>query len=136
MRRSIGMWDARAVVVVGLLVVGAVHLNLYAGEGYNHIPTIGWLFLLTVITAFVLAGASALSSHLLIGLAAASFAASVLGGYLLTLLLPAGLFSFKEPGVSYSGAISIAAEVAVAVAGTRGAWAMWRRPRVSVPRRR
>ncbi|MHB8438201.1 MAG: hypothetical protein ACYDD4_03455 [Acidimicrobiales bacterium] len=113
---------------MGLLVIGAVHLNLYAGEGYSHIPTIGWLFLLTVITAFVLAAGSSLSSHALVGLSSAGFALSVLGGYLLTLFLPAGLFSFKEPGVSYSGVLSIVAEVVVAGAGILGAWVARGRP--------
>ena len=36
----------------GLLVAtGAIHLDLYL-TGYRTIPTIGWLFLLQVITAF------------------------------------------------------------------------------------
>jgi hypothetical protein len=127
-RRSSGLWVARAIVVAGLLVVGAVHLDLYAAEGYRRIPTIGWLFLLTVITSFGLAAANALSSHVLGRLASAAFVLSVLGGYLLTLLLPAGLFSFKEPGVSYSGAVSIAAEVVVAVGGLLGVRGTVRRP--------
>ena len=94
-----------------LLVVAAVHLNLYAGEDYDRIPIVGWLFLLTAVSG-VLLGAALLflrprrESEALAGL----FALGVLGGYVLTLVLPDGLFSFKEPGVSYSGFISIAAE--------------------------
>ncbi|MGH9920685.1 MAG: hypothetical protein ACRD6W_17670, partial [Nitrososphaerales archaeon] len=88
----------RVLVVMGLFAIATVHLNLYVGESYDRIPTIGWLFLLTVVTAFVFAVALALRPHPLLALATASFAMSVLGGYLLTLFLPGGLFSFKEPG--------------------------------------
>jgi hypothetical protein len=37
-----------------LAAAGAIHLDLYL-TGYRTIPTIGWLFLLQVIAAFVLA---------------------------------------------------------------------------------
>src|SRR5262245_66087721 len=37
-----------------LIATGAIHLDLYL-TGYRSIPTIGWLFLLQVITAFGLA---------------------------------------------------------------------------------
>lgn len=105
----------RWAAVGGLLVIGAVHLNLYAGESYDRIPTIGWLFLLTVVSAWALAAVMAVRPHLLTALLSAGFALSVLGGYVLTLLLPAGLFSFKEPGISYSGGLSIVAEGCVAI---------------------
>jgi len=39
-----------------LAATGAIHLDLYL-TGYRSIPTIGWLFLLQVITAFALAAA-------------------------------------------------------------------------------
>lgn len=119
--------------VLALAGTGAVHLYLYLdghlpgnGVGYRQIQTVGPLFLLTVVVAGVLAlavaalaGAGrraprALAS--LVALAGAAFSASVLGGYVLTLLLPKGLFQFSEPGVSYSGALSIAAEVVGALA--------------------
>lgn len=106
----------RVIVVLGLLVIAGVHLNLYARESYNQIPTISWLFLLTVIVAFTLALVMGLKPHPLPALVSAGFAFGVLGGYLLTLFLPDGLFLFKEPGISYSGAISIFAEVVTAAA--------------------
>lgn len=107
--------------VLALAVIGVVHLYLYlngqGGAGYRVIPTIGPLFLMTVIVAWAFGSAVAVLSwmpplfRLLVPLAAALFAASVLGGYILTLLLPKGLFLFTEPYVSYSGGIAIAAEV-------------------------
>jgi hypothetical protein len=51
LRQQLGLRAAGA----GLLAAaGAIHLDLYL-TGYRTIPTIGWLFLLQVITAFVLA---------------------------------------------------------------------------------
>jgi predicted lipoprotein with Yx(FWY)xxD motif len=78
----------------GLLVAtGAVHLDLYL-TGYRTIPTIGWLFLLQLITAFAL-GLGLLASHnRLLAAAGAVFALATLGGYLLSLRV--GLFGFRE----------------------------------------
>jgi predicted lipoprotein with Yx(FWY)xxD motif len=75
-----------------LAATGGIHLDLYL-TGYRTIPTIGWLFLLQVITAFVLAIAVAAN----VPLAAPSgalFAIATLGGYLLSLWV--GLFGFRE----------------------------------------
>jgi hypothetical protein len=104
-------WTAAAL----LIVVALVHLNLYQREHYKEIPTVGWLFLLTVISAAMLAVALVARTGWLVDASAAAFALGVVGGYFLTLWLPEGLFHFKEPGVSYSGAISIVAEVGTAV---------------------
>jgi len=75
-----------------LFATGAIHLDLYL-TGYRTIPTIGWLFLLQVISAFALALGVLVGSRL----AAASgalFLLSTLGGYLLTIWI--GLFGFRE----------------------------------------
>lgn len=103
-------WSAAAL----LLVVAGVHLNLYAREGYDQVPTIGWLFLLAVVAGAVLALLIVFVDNPLVALAGAGYAVAALGAYLLALLLPEGIFLFKEPGVSYSGGVSIASEVAVA----------------------
>lgn len=106
----------RRIAAALLVVTAVVHLNLYTREQYHDIPTIGWLFLLTVISAALLAVGLVAVPGRLVDRSASLFAVSVLGGYLLTLLLPHGLFAFKEPGVSYSGAIAIAAELGTALA--------------------
>src|SRR5262245_49831656 len=76
-----------------LIASGAIHLDLYL-TGYNSIPTIGPLFLLQIIAAFVLAIAIPLTGHRLAYAAGALFALGVLGGYLLSLKV--GLFGFTE----------------------------------------
>lgn len=76
-----------------LAATGGIHLDLYL-TGYRHIPTIGWLFLLQIIAAFVLAVAVLVVRGPLTDAAGAGFALSTLGGYLLTLWI--GLFGFQE----------------------------------------
>ena len=99
-----------------LIASGAIHLDLYL-TGYNSIPTIGWLFLLQVIAAYVLAVAIPLTGYRLAYAAGAAFAAGTLGGYLLS--LKAGLFGFTEVRTTagiVAGIIDVAA-FAVLTAG-------------------
>jgi len=76
-----------------LVASGAIHLDLYL-TGYNSIPTIGWLFLLQIISAFALAVAIPVTGLRLAYAAGALFAIGTLGGYLLSLKI--GLFGFTE----------------------------------------
>jgi predicted lipoprotein with Yx(FWY)xxD motif len=76
-----------------LAVSACIHLDLYL-TGYRSIPTIGWLFLVQVIVAFVLAGAVLVTHSWLAAAASAGFALSTLGAYLLAVW--SGLFGFKE----------------------------------------
>jgi predicted lipoprotein with Yx(FWY)xxD motif len=89
-------WQQLALRVAGaglLVATGAIHLDLYL-TGYRTIPTIGLLFLLQVIAAFVLAAVVGLLGSRLGAVAGALFALSTLGGYLLSIWL--GLFGFRE----------------------------------------
>ncbi len=104
-----------------LIATGAIHLDLYL-TGYRTIPTIGWLFLLQVIAAFGLALAVlAVPGRLVVpsrlaAAAGAGFAASTLGGYLLTVWI--GLFGFKEVRTTagiVAGVVEVAAFVVLAV---------------------
>src|SRR6202000_2507940 len=80
-----------------LIATGAIHLDLYL-TGYRSIPTIGWLFLVQVIAAFVL-----------------GVALATLGCYLLSWWI--GLFGFKEvrttAGIA-AGVVEVAAFAALA----------------------
>src|SRR5262245_10223660 len=109
------------VVVSGLsIATAAIHLDLYV-TGYRTIPTIGWLFLLQVISAFALGLAVlvipsrlVVPSRLAAG-AGAGFALATLGGYLLSVWI--GLFGFKEVRTSAgiaAGLVEVAAFVALA----------------------
>jgi len=97
----------------GLLVAtGAIHLDLYL-TGYRHIPTIGVLFLLQVIAAFLLALRVLALPRPVVALAGAGFAASTLGGYILSLWI--GLFGFNEVRTT-AGIIAGVVEVAAFIA--------------------
>jgi hypothetical protein len=106
-----------------LVVMAAVHLNLYWREDYRLIPTIGWLFLLTVIAAVLLALVMLVKPHFLLAGAAALFALGTLGSYAFALTQP--LFGFEEPGISYSGGLAIASEGLAAIALGIWAWNAW-----------
>jgi hypothetical protein len=108
-----------------LIVIGIVHLHLW-WVGYRALPIIGPLFLLTVVAAGLIAAFTSVQLNWVTATVAASFAASALAAYLMSLLLPHGLFDFEEVGVSYSGAISIASELGVIV--LVGMWAKGRLP--------
>jgi predicted lipoprotein with Yx(FWY)xxD motif len=99
-----------------LIASGAVHLDLYL-TGYRTIPTIGPLFLLQVIAAFVLAVAIPVTGSALVAAAGALFAVSTLGGYLLSLWV--GLFGFTEVRTTagiVAGILDVAAFATLAVA--------------------
>jgi predicted lipoprotein with Yx(FWY)xxD motif len=110
-----------SVVGAALLVAsGAIHLDLYL-TGYRTIPTIGPLFLLQVIAAFVLAAAILVTGSWLAAAAGAGFAISTLGGYLLSLWV--GLFGFTEVRTTagiVAGIIDVAAFATLALAAAPG----------------
>ena len=82
------------VIGAGLLAAtGAIHLDLYL-TGYRTVPTIGVLFLLQIIAAFVLALAVLVLRGRLIAAVGALLFAGTLGGYLLSIWV--GLFGFRE----------------------------------------
>lgn len=95
-----------------LLVIGVVHLHLWL-DGYRYLPTIGPLFLVAVVSSALLAVVVSVRINVVIAGAAAAFAAGILAANILSLLLPDGLFRFKEVGVSYSGGFAIASEIGV-----------------------
>src|SRR6204780_4678408 len=79
------LWLTLRVIGAGLLLAtGAIHLDLYL-TGYNTIPTIGWLFLIQVISAFAFAVATFLSARRVLSAAAAGFLLSTFVGYLVAL---------------------------------------------------
>jgi len=114
-RARLGLLAGRAAGAGLLAAAGAIHLDLYL-TGYRSIPTIGWLFLAQVIAAFALAIAVLLITSPLAALAGAGFAASTLGGYLLSLWV--GLFGFREVRTTagiVAGVIEIAAFAVLAL---------------------
>ena len=135
---KLGDWRQPWLRVAGallLVVSAAIHLDLYL-TGYRSIPTIGWLFLVQFLVAFVLAIGALVTHSRLVAVAGAAFALSTLGCYLLAVWI--GLFGYKEirtrAGIA-AGLIEVAAfatlALAVAIADARPAAAPNRpRPRL------
>jgi predicted lipoprotein with Yx(FWY)xxD motif len=135
---KLGDWRQPWLRVAGalLLVVSAcIHLGLYL-TGYRSIPTIGWLFLVQAVVAFILAVGALVTHSRLVAVAGAAFALSTLGCYLLAVWI--GFFGFREirtrAGIA-AGLIEVAAfatlALAVAITGAHPAAGPTRpRPRV------
>jgi hypothetical protein len=97
-----------------LIASGAIHLDLYL-TGYRTLPTIGWLFLLQVISALAIAVSLNVTMSRRIAAAGSGFLTSTLAGYLWSLRL--GLFGFREVRTTaglVTGTIEIVGFVALA----------------------
>jgi predicted lipoprotein with Yx(FWY)xxD motif len=112
-RQQLWLQVAGAVLLAGS---ASIHLALYL-TGYRSIPTVGWLFLMQFVVAFVLAIGSLVTHSRLAAAAGAAFALSTLGCYLLAVWI--GLFGFKEvrtrAGIA-AGLIEVAAFATLAMA--------------------
>jgi predicted lipoprotein with Yx(FWY)xxD motif len=92
--RSVTSWRLASLGGSALLIAtGAIHLDLYL-TGYQTLPTIGWLFLIQVISAFALAFAVIVTGSRAVAATGAGFFMSTLLGYLVSLRV--GLFGFRE----------------------------------------
>ncbi len=96
-----------------LLVVSAViHLHLWS-TGYRHIPTIGPLFLMQGVAGIVLALVVAVTRRAGAALVGALFAASTIGGLILS--VEVGLFGFKDSLSAPDATLSLVVESAALV---------------------
>jgi predicted lipoprotein with Yx(FWY)xxD motif len=117
-RKPAGWLQLRLRVAGAALLAGsaAIHLYLYL-TGYRSIPTIGWLFLLQVSMACILAAAVLVTHSRLAVAASAALALFTLGAYLIAVWI--GLFGFKEvrtrAGIA-AGLIEVAAFATLAMA--------------------
>ncbi len=84
----------QAAAALLLVAQGVIHLDLWNG-GYKGIPTIGTLFIVGVVAAFVLAMATVASPRRLV--LAAGFALSIGQAVALMLTKTNGLFGFQVP---------------------------------------
>jgi predicted lipoprotein with Yx(FWY)xxD motif len=116
---KLGDWRQPWLRVAGALLLAvsaSIHLVLYL-TGYRAIPTIGWLFLVQFMVAFVLAIGALVTHSRLVAIAGAGLALSTLGAYLLAVWI--GLFGYKEirtrAGIA-AGLIEVAAFATLALA--------------------
>ena len=109
-----------------LIVSSVIHLHLWS-KGYRHVPTIGPLFLLQGVVGIVIALAVGVTRRTWAALAGAVFAASTMGGLLLS--VEVGLFGFKDSLSAPDASLSLAVESAALVVLASAALVGRRRPR-------
>jgi len=125
----------RSAMAACLGTVAGVHLELWWGQDYRLIPTIGDLFMAAVVSSVLLA-LFVLVLRVSRWLALASVGGvlvclGALASYIASLLLPKGIFLFHEPSVSLAGAIAIVAESLGMLLGLTLAWVALGMPRLS-----
>lgn len=97
----------------GLVFVSAVlHFHLWDSDGYDHIPTIGPLFLMQAIVGWVLALATSLLRHWALTFFEACFALATVGGLLISVNF--GLFGFQDTMSSPFAWLSLGVELGAA----------------------
>ena len=109
---------ARSLILLllgALLLLGSsyIHFHLWDAEGYRHIPTIGWLFLLQWISGILIALALVGVRELWIALVATGFVASTLVGFLLS--VTQGLFGFQDSWLAPYAKSAFVLEIAALV---------------------
>ena len=104
-----------------LVLSAAIHLHLWS-TGYRHIPTIGPLFLLQGVVGVGVALVVAVTRRAWAALVGAAFAASTIGGLLLSVQV--GLFGFQDslnaPDATLSLVVESAALLILAAAALVG----------------
>ena len=95
-----------------LVVSSVIHLHLWS-TGYRHIPTIGPLFLMQGIVGIALALLVGITRRAWAALGGALFAASTIGGLLLS--VEVGLFGFKDSLSAPDATLSLVVESAALV---------------------
>lgn len=115
------------IIDAGLLITsGSIHLDLW-NIAYRHVNVLGPLFLLQVISAFVIAAGLLVTRHILAVLAALGLVVGTIIGF--TLVRTVGLFNFKLPFISTEAWITLAAEIVATVTLTAtGLLLLRRRP--------
>ena len=108
-----------------LVVSSVIHLHLWS-TGYRHLPTIGPLFLLQGVVGIVLALAVGVSRRAWAALAGALFAASTIGGLLLS--VEVGLFGFQDSLSAPDAILSLVVESAALVVLASATLVASRRP--------
>jgi hypothetical protein len=101
------------IIDAGLLITsGSIHLDLW-NIAYRHVNVLGPLFLLQVISAFVIAADLLVTRHILAVLAALGLVVGTIIGFILVITV--GLFNFKLPFISTEAWITLVVEIVATV---------------------
>jgi hypothetical protein len=122
-RSSAQIWGLCAADAALLAVSGAIHLNLW-DTAYRHVKTLGPLFLVQVIAAFVIAIALVATRRLLIAAAAGLLMAGTIVGFII--VRTHGLFGFKLGFTSGEAWTVLVIEIAGVIMTALTCWLMTR----------
>ncbi|MHB1502777.1 MAG: hypothetical protein ACYCTL_02455 [Acidimicrobiales bacterium] len=117
MPRPLGDLLPRLLGALALVIVGAVHLDLWL-TGYSYIPSIGPLFMANVVISWLLAVALVMARRSLpvttaVMMGSAVFAGGTFAAYLASITV--GLLGFHESASRTAAAVAGAAEVGMVV---------------------
>jgi hypothetical protein len=111
----------------GLMVAsGFIHLHLQQ-TAYQHVKTIGPLFIVQFVSCLVIAAALLVTRHVLVALAGVALMAGTIIGFVLVRTV--GLFNFKLPYSTTLANQVLVIEICAVVLGLLTAWVMWRHRR-------
>ena len=111
-------------VQAGLLVTsGLIHLHLER-TAYQHVKTIGPLFIVQFVSCLVVAAALLVTRHILVALLSVALMAGTIVGFILVRTV--GIFNFKLPYSTTLANQVLGVEIAAVVVGLLTVWAMWR----------
>lgn len=124
-RSSAQVWGLCAADAALLAVSGAIHLHLW-DTAYRHVTTLGPLFLVQVIAAFVIAIALVATRQLLVAAAAGLLMAGTIVGFIV--VRTHGLFGFRLPFTSGEAWTVLVIEIAGVILTAFTCWVMTRPP--------
>lgn len=107
-------WALRVVGALALLVMAGVHLERLLDASYDHIPTIGTLFWINVVSGAILAGVILRWGGALAAATGAAVAAGAIAGLLVSHAY--GLFGWIEPRYDAAAIVALASEAVAVVA--------------------
>jgi hypothetical protein len=116
--------NALCLVEAALMITsGFIHLHLQQ-TAYQHVKTIGPLFIVQFISCLVLAAALLITRHILVALAAVALMAGTIIGFILARTV--GIFNFKLPYSTTLANQVLVVEIAGVIIGLFTIWMMWR----------
>lgn len=105
----------RAIAATAVLVSAAVHLYLWAAEGYREIEVVGPAFLLNAVGGAVIAVLLVAWRHWLPALLAVGFGFSTLSAFVISATV--GLFGVEESWTGWAVLTAAGSEIVAVVAG-------------------
>jgi uncharacterized membrane protein len=121
----------RSPAVIGLCLLeaalmvtsGVIHLHLEQ-TAYQHVKTIGPLFVVQFVSCLIVAVALLVTRHILVALVGALLMAGTVVGFVLVRTV--GIFNFKLPYSTTLANQVLVVEIAAVVVALLTAWVMWR----------